>query len=139
MANPALQVLTTGALARATGLGRETLRFYEEQGLIAPVARTAAGYRQFTMKTIEEIAFIKQTQRAGFSIREISHLLQLRLTNQDTCGALKQILSTKLQGVDAALVALQARRAALGELVLTCSQQDATRICDFVRTGPGCC
>jgi DNA-binding transcriptional MerR regulator len=83
--------LSTGALARTAGVGGETLRFYEEQGLITPVARTNAGYRQFTTDVVAVIGFIKQTQRAGFSIKEIGHLLRLRADGQDTCGSVSKI------------------------------------------------
>lgn len=132
-------LLSTASLAKAAGVGRETLRFYEEQGLIAPRSRSAAGYRQFDKHTVDLIAFIKQTQLAGFSLKEIKRLLGLRANGQDTCGAMSKVLADKLKETDTELAALQARREALRALTNTCEQQDATRACGFVRQGPGCC
>jgi DNA-binding transcriptional MerR regulator len=131
--------LSTSELGRAAGVGRETLRFYEEEGLIRPTSRSAAGYRRFGRTAVETIAFIKQTQQAGFSLREIKNLLNLRSGEQDTCGALSGVLTDKLNELDAELRTLEERRAALVSLSKTCSQQNSNRICGFVRQGPGCC
>jgi MerR family transcriptional regulator, copper efflux regulator len=131
--------LSTASLSRAAGVGRETLRFYEEQGLIKPIARTAAGYRQFSQQAVSVITFIKHAQRAGFSLKEIKQLLDLRANEQDTCGVLSEVLGLKLTEIDAELHALQEKRAALVELVSACSKQDAARVCGYVRKGPGCC
>jgi MerR family transcriptional regulator, copper efflux regulator len=133
------EYLSTGALARAASVGRETLRFYEEQGLIAPVARTRAGYRQFAMDVVAVIGFIKQCQRAGFSIKEIRHLLQLRANGQDTCGSISELLEHKLKQVDATLLALREQRGTLDQLVQTCAGHDPARLCGFVQEKSGCC
>lgn len=139
MAKASTPFLSTASLAKATSVGRETLRYYEQQGLIKPVARTAAGYRQFAPDAVATIAFIKQTQCAGFSLSEIGHLLQLREQKKDTCATLAPLFDSKLKEVDAALVVLQEKRAALAELASTCTQQEASRICGFVRKSSGCC
>jgi MerR family transcriptional regulator, copper efflux regulator len=131
--------LTTASVGKNANVGRETLRFYEEKGLIKPVGRTAAGYRQFASDIVERIAFIKQTQRAGFTLKEIHELLKLRATSQDSCGAIAPVLAQKLDQVNSDIAALQEKRAVLAELAGTCAQQDATRPCQFVRKGPGCC
>ncbi|MGE0114983.1 MAG: MerR family DNA-binding protein [Steroidobacteraceae bacterium] len=131
--------LSTASLSKATGVGRETSRYYEEQGLIKPTGHTTAGYRQFDAALVGTIAFIKQTQRAGFSLSEIGHLLQLRAQEKDTCAALAPLFDSKLKEVDAALVAMQEKRAVLAELASACTQQDASRICRFVRNASGCC
>lgn len=131
--------LSTASLSRATGLGREALRFYETRGLIKPANRTAAGYRQYYKNTVERIAFIKQTQLAGFTLKEIKHLLQLHSHGEDSCGTLSKILDGKLAELEDAIIEMQTRREALRSLVKTCAQQVSTRSCDFVRTGSGCC
>lgn len=42
-----MTTLTIGKIAKAAGLGVETVRFYERQGLIAEPARSGSGYRQY--------------------------------------------------------------------------------------------
>ncbi len=131
--------LSTAAVAKAAGVGREKLRFYEQKGLINPVARTAAGYRQFSRDAVDTIAFIKQTQRAGFSLKEILQLFRLRSARADTCGAIAPMLGEKLKQLDIDLATLHSQRDALAELANTCGLQDAKRGCGFVGSGPGCC
>jgi len=131
--------LSTASVGRAANVGRETLRFYEEKGLIMPAARTAAGYRQFSTDIVERIAFIKQTQSAGFSLKEIHELLRLRTDAQDTCGVIAPVLAKKLQQVDEEIAALQGKRGVLADLAKTCGLHNTSRACEFVRKGPGCC
>ena len=130
--------LSTTALACTAGVGRETLRFYETRGLIKPVLRTAAGYRQYDNTTVERIAFIRQTQQAGFTLKEIRQLLQLHADHTDTCGTLSSILGGKLRELDAHIAAMQIQRTALVELTQQCTDQPAARHCKFVDGKSGC-
>jgi len=130
--------LSTASLSKATGLGREALRFYESRGLIKPTKRTAAGYRQYSKNTVERIAFIKQTQLAGFTLKEIKHLLQLNSEGTDNCGTLSEVFDGKQKELEKTILELQTRKETLRNLVKTCEQQDIARSCDFVRKGSGC-
>lgn len=131
--------LSTAKLSKATGIGRETLRFYETRGLIKPIKRTSAGYRQYDTSVIDRIGFIKQTQLAGFTLKEIKHLLQLNADKADTCGEMRKLMDDKLKQVEALLTETQQRHAAILNLVSTCSEQNESRRCDFVVKGQGCC
>ena len=131
--------LFTSDVMAATKVGRDTLRFYEDRGLIKVATRTAAGYRQFTTDVIGRIDFIKQTQQAGFTLKEIQHLLKLRDTSTDTCGVIAPILNDKMRALEEEMRDLEERRVALSALATTCGLSDAKRGCDFVRRGPGCC
>ena len=70
------QSLTIGQLAKRTGLRTSALRYYEEQGLLTPVTRTAAGYRLYDEHAEQIVRFIGRAQRLGFSLEEIYQLLQ---------------------------------------------------------------
>ena len=63
------QSITIGQLARRTGLRTSALRYYEEQGLLQPLARTAAGYRLYDANAEQRVRFIGRAQRLGFSLR----------------------------------------------------------------------
>lgn len=67
--------LTIGQLARQAGVSRSMLRYYEEQGLLKPSARTAAGYRLYAPEAAEKLLFIQRAQRLGFSLGDIQVLL----------------------------------------------------------------
>jgi len=68
--------ITIGQLARRVGLRTSTLRYYEEQGLVTPAGRTAAGYRLYTPGAERTLRFIQRAQRLGFSLADIHTLLQ---------------------------------------------------------------
>jgi len=66
-----MSALTIGKVAEQSGVGVETVRFYERHGLIGEPPRTASGYRQFPESTVGRIRFIKRAQKLGFTLREI--------------------------------------------------------------------
>lgn len=68
--------LTIGQLAKRAGVSRSTLRYYEEQGLVKPVARSAAGYRLYAPEATQTLLFIQRAQRLGFSLGDIQQLLE---------------------------------------------------------------
>ncbi|MBY9080924.1 MerR family transcriptional regulator [Paenibacillus sp. HN-1] len=66
---------TRGELAKRSGLHAETLRYYEQQGLIPPPGRTATGYRLYTEDVLIRLAFIGNAKQCGFTIKEIRKAL----------------------------------------------------------------
>lgn len=67
--------MTIGQLAKASGVSRSTLRYYEEQGLLKPTGRTAAGYRLYAKEASETLRFIQRAQRLGFALNDIGLML----------------------------------------------------------------
>lgn len=55
-----MKTLSTGELARQAGVGVETVRFYERQGLLAEPDRRASGYRQYDDEAVAVIRFIRR-------------------------------------------------------------------------------
>ena len=126
-------MLSPGELSAVAGVGRETLRFYEEKGLVVPVGRTAAGYRQYDRSAIVLISFIKETQQAGFSLREIYELLQLRANAKNTCGNVNDSLARKIAVMDEEIAALQRKRALIESMnVGCCPSPSPSKPCSFV-------
>jgi DNA-binding transcriptional MerR regulator len=66
-----------GQLAKAAGVSVQTIRFYERRGLLRPPQRTASGYRIYVAADLDSLRFIKWCQPMGFTLRELSELLQL--------------------------------------------------------------
>lgn len=112
--------LTTTALARATGVKRETIRFYEQRGLIAVPPRTAAGYRMYSAAEVRRVRFIKSAQALGFSLEEIAELLALRSGPAGTCAAVKSCAEEKIADIDRKVAALTAMKTALARISADC-------------------
>lgn len=109
-----------GQLAQACGVSRDTLRFYEERGLIRS-HRLANGYRDYDQETAQLVAFIRTAQQLGFSLNEIGSNVQALWDAPDPDRAVEALLRDKLALVEQRLADLQALRAALQQrLTLAC-------------------
>jgi DNA-binding transcriptional MerR regulator len=85
-------------VAKRSGFNPSTLRYYEELGLVNPVARTAAGYRLYDDAALERLGFIARAKGLGCSLDEISDLLVA--WSGERCEPvqlrLRQLLETKI-------------------------------------------
>jgi DNA-binding transcriptional MerR regulator len=68
---------TRAALAKKAGVGAETLRFYEQKGLLPTPGRNASGYRVYGDDDLVRLLFIRRAQELGFTLEDIKQLLQL--------------------------------------------------------------
>ncbi|MBU3020851.1 Zn(2+)-responsive transcriptional regulator [Aestuariibacter sp. A3R04] len=115
------EFLKIGELAKRTGLTVDTIRFYEEQGLIRPSRRSAAGYRQFSQRDLEKLQFIQRTKAVGFTLKEIGELLALKLHPDDhTCMEVKEVTEQKIDEVSKKINELEKIRSSLRQLAIAC-------------------
>ena len=105
-----MEILSIGQVARKAGVGVETVRFYERKGLLEDPPRRASGYRQYSEQAIKRIHFIKRAQQLGFSLKEITELLLLRVDAQTSCEEVKHRTEAKIDQVELKLVELQRMR-----------------------------
>ncbi|WP_020388674.1 MerR family transcriptional regulator [Kribbella catacumbae] len=68
--------LRTGQIAEAAGVNQQTLRYYERRGLLAEPDRSPGGHRLYPPGTVTVLRVIKAAQRLGFTLEEISDLLE---------------------------------------------------------------
>jgi MerR family mercuric resistance operon transcriptional regulator len=69
--------LTIAGVARASGVGVETVRYYERRGLVPQPKKGLGAYRHYQPDHVQRIRFIKRAQDLGFTLQEISSLLKL--------------------------------------------------------------
>ena len=69
---------TIGSLAETSGVGVETVRYYERRGLVAQPGRGGGAYRRYGRDHVDRIRFIKRAQELGFSLEEVATLLTLQ-------------------------------------------------------------
>jgi Hg(II)-responsive transcriptional regulator len=127
-----MSVLSIGQVARQAGVGIETIRFYEREGLLEEPARRASGYRQYSEQVVRRIHFIKRAQRLGFSLKEITELLLLRVDSHTTCEEVKQRTEAKIAEVERKMVELQRMRQALLEVASLCTGQGPASACPML-------
>lgn len=112
--------LTRGTLAERAGVNSETVRYYEQRGLIPKPARSRAGYRLYTEDYVERIQFIKRVQELGFSLIEAGELLGLRVDADVDMVEVKKMVEVKLADVEEKIRDLERMRAALLSLSASC-------------------
>ena len=68
-------VLTIGQVAKSTGIGAKTIRFYEAAGVLSAPTRTASGYRQYTAEGVQQLLFVRRARALGLSLHHLKALL----------------------------------------------------------------
>jgi len=101
-----------GDLAQRCCVSRDTLRFYEERGLIR-AQRSANGYRDYPEDTVQLVLLIKTAQKLGFSLGEISQNVAELWQAQDPEALVTRFIEDKLALVEARIDALVELRQAL--------------------------
>ena len=79
--------ISIGELARRAGLSTHTLRYYEAEGVLRPVARAASGHRRYAQQDVLWLAFVLRLKRTGMPIRDIRRYAELRAQGDATSSA----------------------------------------------------
>ena len=123
--------LTIGKLARAAGVGVETIRYYQERGLL-PVPPASGAFRYYPAALGERIRFVKRAQELGFSLDEIAELL--RLEDGADRASIRRIASERLGQIESKLKDLKRMQKVLGRLVAECEHTRADLPCPIIST-----
>jgi DNA-binding transcriptional MerR regulator len=113
-----------GELAQHTGTTTKTLRFYEGEGLLPPPERTRSGYRDYPTAAVDRVSFIRDAQKAGFTLRQIGQVLDIRDGGQPPCAHVGQLIDQRLAEVERRLTELRQARTQLRELAARTRQLD---------------
>jgi MerR family copper efflux transcriptional regulator len=112
----AVKPMTIGQVAKLAGVGVETIRFYEREGLLNKPKRKESGYRMFGPEVVNRIQFIKSVKELGFSLREIRELLFLRVDSRGTAAEVKRRIDLKIDQIDRRISDLKKVRTALAQI-----------------------
>ncbi|MBI4224474.1 MAG: heavy metal-responsive transcriptional regulator [Deltaproteobacteria bacterium] len=123
---------TIGKVASVAGVGIETIRFYEREGLIPEPPRRDSGYRQYPPATIDRVRFIKRAKDLGFTLAEIKELLNLSVGPRTTCADVKRKAQGKIEEVDAKIAELKRIRMALNLLTDQCRGKGPVSECPIL-------
>jgi len=124
--------LTIGQLARRAGVGIETVRFYERQGLLEEPARKESGYRQYEEDVVARLQFIRRAKELGFSLKGINELLTLRVDPETTCAEVRRKAEAKIVDVEEKIQALRRIKKALVKLTTACSGRGPISECPIL-------
>lgn len=132
--------MLAGEVARALGIGIQTLHYYERERLIPPPPRSEGGYRIYTPEIIERVRFIRKAQALGFSLDEVKEIFGLVRKGASPCGRVQARLAEKLHEVDRRLEELRGFRDELASLVTQAAElsthEAAGQVCSIVEEAP---
>jgi len=114
-------MLAIGALSRRTGTKVQTIRYYEQIGLMNEAGRTAGGQRRYFEKDLDRLAFIRHSRQLGFSLESIRELLDLSDNPHRSCAEADSIAQRQLRQVEQRIDRLQALRTELERMVAECA------------------
>lgn len=106
-----------GELSQRSGVPTKTIRFYEDRGVLPAPARASNGYRDYSDDAVDRLRFVKDAQRTGLTLTEISAILDLRRQGAATCEHVINLLDGHLADLERHIERLQQTRVHL--LVLT--------------------
>ncbi|OQW58847.1 MAG: hypothetical protein BVN28_11320 [Nitrospira sp. ST-bin4] len=125
--------LTIGQLAKMASVNVQTIRYYERRNLLQPSDRKVSGYRVYGDDALRQLRFIKNAQALGFSLREVSDLLNLRVSSVARCGTIQVKAQAKLRQVEAKARDLRGLVRALQSLICTCQAGQPTDQCPILQ------
>ncbi len=116
--------LSIGQLAKDGGVKVQTIRYYEQIGLIPAAYRTAGNHRQYTAEHVDLLKFIRHGRALGFSLDEVRELLALREAPNRGCDEVDEIAKRHLVDVELKIEQLQGLRQELNSMVKQCAGGD---------------
>jgi DNA-binding transcriptional MerR regulator len=109
--------LSIGGMARDTGCKVQTIRYYEQIGLMPEPLRTNGNQRRYDLQHAERLAFIRHSRELGFSLDAIRQLLELSDDPDQPCEHVDAIARDQ---VDRRIVSLKALKKELNRMITQC-------------------
>ena len=119
--NQAKKSDTIGGLARAAGVGVETVRYYQRRGLLPEPARPPGEVRRYADADVRRLRFVRLAQAAGFTLAEIKELLDLDAS--DDRARARELAQGRVAAIDAKIEELREARDALAGLAADCAKK----------------
>ncbi len=120
--------------ARATGLSRDTVRFYVRLGLLQPQAAEKGGrrpYQVFVAKDVQAARIIRVAQSLGMPLKEIAGIAKERREGRMTRKRSAEILRGQLATLDEKAVELRAMTAYLRAKIAWVEEGETGSLADF--------
>lgn len=118
-----------GEIAQRAGVGIDTVRYDERQGLLPPPRHRASGYRDYRDDDVARLRFVRRARGLGFTLAEIRELLALSGQRDADMAGLKAAAAEKLADLETRLAELRTMRDDLRALVASCPGQGVLARC----------
>jgi MerR family mercuric resistance operon transcriptional regulator len=119
-----------GDVAKAAGVGVETVRFYEREGLIDRPVKPVRGWRDYGDGALAQLSQVRLAQAMGLTLRDMKQVkARARGPRPAFCAAVRETVAARLAAIEAEIAELQKRRAALRTWRRLCAAREGTPDC----------
>ncbi|HEY3779297.1 MAG TPA: MerR family transcriptional regulator [Rhizomicrobium sp.] len=119
-----------GDVARAAGVGVETVRFYERKGLVEQPLKPARGWRDYGEDALRQVEYVRLARELGLTLRDIGRLKTLsRGQRPQFCEGVRDTLAQRLARIAEEIDRLERKRAALGRWLSQCKRRGNSPEC----------
>jgi Cd(II)/Pb(II)-responsive transcriptional regulator len=126
-------LMRIGELAKLTGCQSETVRFYEQKGLLPPPVRSQANYRMYDASHADRLHFIRRCRSLGMSLGEVETLLGYQDQPERSCSGVNALVDHQLSEIDRQILELKALRTELSTLRARCDSTRPAGQCAILR------
>ncbi len=115
------QQYSIGKMAKAGNCRVQTIRYYEQIGLLALPERTEGNQRIYYQEHLDKLRFIRHSRELGFSLVQIKEILTISEDPFHSCEEVDQIAHSHLQDVESKIKRLQSMRKELKRMITQCA------------------
>jgi len=126
-------MMRIGELAKLTGCQPETVRFYEQRGLLPPPLRSQANYRMYDASHAERLHFIRRCRALGMSLNEVETLLGYQDQPDRSCSGVNALVDHQLSEIERQIAELTQLRTELSSLRARCDSARPAGQCAILR------
>ncbi len=119
-----VQMKKIGQVAKELETSVDTLRYYEKIQLLGPIKRTENGLRLYSESDITRTIFIKEAQKVGFSLEEISLLLSFRENPKEAKPDVRALVNQKFDRINQRIDELTALKNEFSKLTALCLESE---------------
>jgi Cu(I)-responsive transcriptional regulator len=133
-------MLSIGTLAKRTGTKVQTIRYYEEIGILPEPGRTEGGQRRYVEDDLDRLAFVRHARQLGFTLEQIRELLDLSDNPTRSCADVDRIAHRQLKEVEVRIARLEALRKELRRMLQECRRDTVAecRVLEVLRDHATC-
>lgn len=126
-------MMRIGELAKLTGCQPETVRFYEQRGLLPPPLRSQANYRMYDASHAERLHFIRRCRALGMALNEVETLLGYQDRPEQSCSGVNALVDHQLSEIERQIAELSHLRTELSALRGRCDSVRPASQCAILR------
>jgi MerR family mercuric resistance operon transcriptional regulator len=115
------ELLSRGALAARSGCNVETIRYYEQIGILPPPPRSQGGHRLYGQDLVKRLTFVLRSRELGFTLEEIRQLLRLVDSSNYTCAQIEALAHEHVRDICRRIADLNKLKSVLEAMASQCS------------------